>query len=80
MQTERSEQRCRRSRRRTVSGMGLMGMHDIFEVGIPPHARIINITDPRDRIGTPYVPCPPEKIAAIVMTDKLDPPQKFPRR
>lgn len=57
--------------------MGLMGMHDIFEVGIPPHARIINITDPRDRIGTPYVPCPPEKIAAIVMTDKLDPPQKF---
>lgn len=57
--------------------MGLMGMHDIFEVGVPPHARIINITDPRDRIGTPYVPCPPEKIAAIVMTDKLDPPQKF---
>ena len=29
-----------------------MGMHDIFEVGIPLHARIINITDPRDRIGT----------------------------
>ena len=44
--------------------MGLMGMHDIFEVGIPPHARIINITDPRDRIGTPYVPCPPDEIAA----------------
>lgn len=57
--------------------LGLMGMHDIFEVGIPPHANIIPICNARDRIGTPYVPCPPEKIAAIVMTDKLDPPQKF---
>lgn len=57
--------------------MGLAGMHDIFEVGLPPHARIIPITNPNDRIGTPYIPCPPEKIAAIVMTDKLDPPQKF---
>ena len=57
--------------------MGLAGMHDIFEVGLPPHARIISITNPNDRIGTPYIPCPPEKIAAIVMTDKLDPPQKF---
>ena len=45
--------------------MGLMGMHDIFEVGIPPHARIINITDPRDRIGTPYVPCPPQKFKPV---------------
>ena len=24
---------------------GLVGMHDIFEVGLPPHARIIPITD-----------------------------------
>ena len=57
--------------------MGIMGMHDIFEVGIPPHAKIISITKPDDRIGTAYVPCPPEKIAAVVMTDRLDPPQKF---
>lgn len=54
--------------------MGLVGMHDIFEVGLPPHARIIPITKPDDRIGTPFMPCPPEKIAAIVMTDKEEPP------
>ena len=52
-------------------------MHDIFEVGLPPHARIIPITDPRDRVGTPYIPCPKEKIAAIVLTDLHDQPQQF---
>ncbi len=56
---------------------GLMGMHDIFEVGLPPAARVIPITKPSDRVGTPYIPCPPEKIAAIVMTKLLDTPQKF---
>lgn len=57
--------------------MGLVGMHDIFEIGLPPHARIIPITNPRDRVGTPYIPCPPEKIAAIVVTDLHDQPQAF---
>ncbi len=57
--------------------MGLIGMQDIFDVGLPPEAKIIPITKPNDRIGTPYMPCPPEKIAAIVMTDKPEPPQKF---
>ena len=37
---------------------GLVGMHDIFEIGLPPHARIIPITKPDDRVGTPYIPCP----------------------
>ena len=57
--------------------MGLIGMHDFFDIGLPPHAKIIPITKPNDRIGTPYVPCPPEKIAAIVITDKPDPGGKF---
>jgi succinyl-CoA:acetate CoA-transferase len=56
---------------------GLIGLHDVFEIGLPPKAKIIPITKPDDRIGTPYVPCPPEKIAAIVITDKEDEPQKF---
>lgn len=56
---------------------GLIGMHDIFEIGLPPYARIIPITKPNERIGTPYIPCPSEKIAAIVITDKEDPPQIF---
>ena len=50
---------------------GLIGMHDIFEIGLPPHARIIPVTKPDDRVGTPYIPCPPDKIAAIVFTDRL---------
>ncbi len=57
--------------------MGLVGMHDIFEVGLPPEAKIQPITKPDDRIGTPYVPCSPEKIVAIVMSDIEDAPQKF---
>ena len=57
--------------------LGLMGMHDIFDVGLPPNAKIIPITKSNDRIGTPYMPCPAEKIAAIVMTDRKEPGQKF---
>lgn len=57
--------------------MGLMGMHDFFEISLPPHAKIIPIEKPDDRIGTPYIPCPPEKIAAIVMTNQPDQPQQF---
>ena len=56
---------------------GLIGMHDVFEIGIPPHAKIIPITKPDDRVGTPFIPCDPNKIVAIVMTDREDPPQKF---
>ena len=52
--------------------LSLCGMHDIFSVGLPPHANVLNILQPADRIGTPFVPCAPEKIAAIVLTDKED--------
>ena len=55
----------------------LSGMHDVFEIGLPPHARPLNILKPGDRIGTPYVPCPPEKIAAVVLTDREDRPATF---
>mgnify|MGYP001851463666 CR=1 FL=1 len=57
--------------------MSLIGMHDIFDIGLPPHAKIIPITKANDRVGTPYIPCPPEKIAAIVVTNQADPGQKF---
>lgn len=53
------------------------GMHDIFEIGIPPAAKPIMITEPQSRVGTPFIPCDPEKIAAIIITDKLDRPAKF---
>ena len=55
----------------------LRGMHDIFEIGLPPHARSLNIFSPTDRIGTPFLPCSPGKIAAIVLTDRPDQPASF---
>ena len=54
----------------------MVGMHDIFEIGRPPHARAISITEPTSRVGNPYIPCAPEKIAAIVLTSKADQPAK----
>lgn len=55
----------------------LYGMHDVFEIGVPPHARCIEITSPSSRIGTPYIPCPAEKIAAIVLTRFDGQPSRF---
>ncbi len=57
--------------------MELCGMHDIFEIGLPPRAKPLNILSPTDRIGTPFVPCPAEKLAAIVLTDREDQPARF---
>lgn len=49
----------------------LMGMHDYYEVGVPPLVRPIPLTAPDQRIGAPYVECPAEKIAAVVATEGL---------
>lgn len=57
--------------------LDIVGMHDIFEIGVPPAARSIPILHAGDRIGTPYIPCPPEKIAAIVLSDQRDQPAKL---
>ena len=46
--------------------LGLAGMHDIYSpalIGEP-----IPLAGVMDRIGTPFIPCPPEKIAAVVLT------------
>jgi succinyl-CoA:acetate CoA-transferase len=51
----------------------LEGMHDIYYgTALPPHRRPIQILQPSDRIGTPYLHCPPEKIVAIVPTHSPD--------
>lgn len=50
----------------------IFGMHDIFSAGLAPHAVPIPITRPAERIGIPYIPCDPEKIAAIVESDAED--------
>src|SRR5579859_6622272 len=53
--------------------MAREGMHDIY-YGLepPPNRRAIPVVRPSDRIGTPYVRIPPEKIAGIVLTDAPD--------
>ena len=52
---------------------GLEGMHDIYYgTALPPNRRPIPIVSARDRIGSPYLHCDPDKIAAIVLTDAPD--------
>ncbi len=53
--------------------MELEGMHDLYYgLGRPPHRDPIPLTLPNQRIGTPYLRIPPEKVIAIVHTDVPD--------
>ena len=48
----------------------LVGMHDIYSNAGKKEP--IPLTNVMDRIGTPYIPCDPSKIAGIVVTDDPD--------
>ena len=49
------------------------GMHDIYYgIALPPDRKPIPIIKPADRIGVPYLRCPPEKIVAVVPTHAPD--------
>ncbi len=50
----------------------LEGLHDIYIPTRRPTRQPIPVVAPQSRIGLPYIPIPPEKIAAIVITEKLD--------
>jgi succinyl-CoA:acetate CoA-transferase len=51
----------------------LEGMHDIYYgTALPPDRLPLQITHPADRIGVPYLHCPPEKIIAVVSTNSPD--------
>ncbi len=51
----------------------LEGMHDIYQgTALPPHRTPIQILTASDRIGVPYLHCPPEKIIAVVPTHEPD--------
>lgn len=56
----------------TSQPLKLEGMHDIYIPQDPPNREPIPIVEPGDRIGTTYIPCDPEKIKAIVITDITD--------
>jgi len=48
------------------------GMHDIYIPGKRPHRQPYPVMAADSRVGTPYIPCDPDRIAAIVFTDKFD--------
>ena len=51
----------------------LEGMHDIYYgTALPPDRKPLQITHPADRIGVPYLHCPPAKIIAVVPTHSPD--------
>lgn len=56
----------------TSQPLALEGMHDIYIPEKPPYRKPIPIEKSGDRIGTTYIPCDLDKIAAIVVTDITD--------
>jgi succinyl-CoA:acetate CoA-transferase len=52
--------------------LDLVGLHDVYIPGRRPHRDPIPVTTPSDRPGLPYIPVDPSRIAAIVITQKLD--------
>lgn len=48
------------------------GVHDIYSPARVPDTEPIPLTAPAQRIGTTYIPCDPEKIAAVVASDIPD--------
>ena len=50
----------------------LEGMHDVYIPMDPPNRQPIPIVKADDRIGTPYIPCTPDKILYIVPCDVPD--------
>lgn len=56
----------------TSQPIELEGIHDVYNVDAPPNRKPIPLTKVDDRIGTNYIPCDKEKIAAIVYSDIKD--------
>jgi succinyl-CoA:acetate CoA-transferase len=51
----------------------LEGMHDVYYgTALPPFRKPIQILQTSDRIGVPYLHCPPAKIVAVVETNSPD--------
>ncbi|KAF1711238.1 propionyl-CoA--succinate CoA transferase [Pseudoxanthomonas kalamensis DSM 18571] len=49
------------------------GMHDIYYgTALPPQRKPIPLVKSDDRIGEPYLRCDPDKVVAVVLTDKPD--------
>lgn len=55
-----------------TQSLDLIGLHDIYIPSRRPHREPIPIVRPDDRIGMTTIPIDPSRIAAIVVTEKLD--------
>ena len=53
----------------------LEGLHDIYHVGDPPYRGPIPLCGVGERIGSPYLRCPTEKIAAVVIGEAEEHPR-----
>lgn len=53
----------------TWQSENLEGMHDIYKIEKLPNRQPIPITKVDDRIGTPYIELPTEKVVAVVETN-----------
>ena len=56
----------------TTQPLELEGMHDVYVPLDPPNRLPIPIVQADDRVGTPFIPCTPEKIKFIVPCDIKD--------
>ena len=56
----------------TTQPLELEGIHDIYDLELPPHRKPIELTSVDGRVGKPYIPCDPEKIVAVVECDIPD--------
>lgn len=61
----------------TRKPLELEGIHDIYQLEDPPNRKPIPLVKPDDRIGSKYLTIEPDKIKAIVFTDKDDDPIAF---
>lgn len=56
----------------TSQPLTLEGIHDIYSPENPPNRKPIPLTKVKERIGVDYIPCDPDKIVAIVISDIKD--------
>lgn len=57
--------------------LALQNLHDIYQSDMPPNREPIPLTDPGGRIGGPKVPFDPEKLVAVVRSERSDSPYEF---
>lgn len=57
--------------------LALQHLHDVFDRGTPPSRPPIPLSTPGERIGSPRITFDPDKLVAVVETDRPDAPYTF---